>query len=413
MVRLHQAFTRLQHTSDLLVKAHHAGDPHILTFQNIARRQSLFPLPLTDKVAAISDAWFGLPNLHSSTRQLLQSELLQQADVVNLHNLHGRYFNYHLLPELTAYKPVIWTLHDMWAFTGHCAYSYDCQRWQNGCFRCPLLRNGGRRIVEPKPTLIDRTQTIWRQKRQLYERAKPHVVTPSNWLLSLVQKSILTDAASLHCIPNGVDLEIFCPQERAMVRRKLDVPLDAKVVMFIAARVTSGRKGFAYLLEALKEVENEPVFLLTIGEQVAVEDQLQHFKWRHLGHVEDEATLSQAYNAADLFVFPTLADNQPLVIIEALACGTPVVSFNVGGVPEMVRHMETGYLARYKDVGDLAGGMATLLRDDAGLLQMRQRCREVAVAEYGLALQAHRYLALYEQAIEGYARRSFEQTALN
>jgi glycosyltransferase involved in cell wall biosynthesis len=139
--------------------------------------------------------------------------------------------------------------------------------------------------------------------------------------------------------------------------------------------------------------------LLTIGTTQSRE-LLGHFRCRELGRLEDDGLLRLAYNAANLFVSPTLADNLPLVLLESLACGTPVVSFDVGGVPEMVRHMETGFLADRGDVGHLAHGISVLLDDDELCARMRRRCRDVAVAEYGLALQAERYLALYQHAIE-------------
>jgi glycosyltransferase involved in cell wall biosynthesis len=353
-------------------------------------------------LAVRADAWLGIASLHGSTKRLMGTDLFGWADLLQLHNLHGRYFNYQLLPRISLAKPVVWTLHDMWAFTGHCAYAFDCSRWKNGCHACPLLKKAQRHLVEPGPTRLDRTRSIWRQKRRLYEQSNLHIITPSYWLGAQVKDSILAQAAAVEVIPNGVDLDVFRPVDRRTVRTKLGLPLDAKVILFVAEKLSNRRKGFAALLRALEHLpDSEGLLLLTIG-TVESRGLLGRFRCKELGRVNDEGLLGLAYSAADLFVLPTLADNQPLVLIESLACGTPIVSFNVGGVPEMVRHLETGFLAESKDAEHLAHGISVLLHDDELRARMRRRCRDVAVAEYGLELQVERYLALYRRAIEGH-----------
>jgi glycosyltransferase involved in cell wall biosynthesis len=351
------------------------------------------------------DAWFVVPKVYGSTKRILHSELFEQADIIQLHNLHGWYFNYDLLPQVSARKPVIWTLHDMWAFTGHCAYSYGCVRWQNGCFDCPLLRGDGRRLVEPRPTLLDRTSHQWKRKRALFRRSRLHIVTPSVWMADQVRKSMLGDALSVQCIPNGVDLAAFAPGEKSAARQALSIRDSARVILFVAAKVIQGRKGLAYLYEALHSMQNtEDVLLLTVGSAEPSHQQLERFEQLHLGHVADESRLNLAYNAADVYVLPTLADNQPLTVVESLASGTPVVAFDIGGIPEMVTHLYTGYLARYKDVADLAAGILTILDNDDLREGMRQKCRAAAVERYGLELQASRYVELYQHAMDTHQR---------
>jgi len=168
-----------------------------------------------------------------------------------------------------------------------------------------------------------------------------------------------------------------------------------------------GRKGFLYFLQALEKLHDiHSIWLLASGGKVELGEQAKRFKVRQLGHLSDEHLQRLAFTAADVFVFPTLADNQPLVLIEALACGTPIVSFDVGGVPEMVRHLETGYLARYKDANDFACGIQKLLKDDDLRHRMRLRCRKVAEEEYSLEQQARRYAALYEEVVKHHRQRS-------
>jgi len=407
MYRLHQELKRHGHNSRILAGFRTSAEPDVFKVAEIGegRRSSLGCL--IDALGRRVEAHLGIPYVrYRSTSNIPRSDLFEQTDIVNLHNLHGRYFDYHLLPSFSALKPMVWTLHDMWPLTGHCAYSYDCQRWKTGCFDCSLLREPGRRIVQPPPTRIDRTRQAWRTKRRLYQKANLHIVTPSHWLCRLVQESILAGAASTQCIPYGVDLTVFRPLDRAMSRRALDIPLGASTILFVAHTVSHGRKGFGYLLAALERIPDaESIILLTVGAKGAASRQLDRFKRRDLGTLSDERLMSLAYNAADVFVLPTLADNQPLVLIESMACGTPMVCFDVGGVPEMVRHMETGYLARYKDAEDLARGIQTLLGDDDLREQMSRRCRGIAETEYALGVQARRYVELYEHAIESRFRQ--------
>jgi glycosyltransferase involved in cell wall biosynthesis len=406
MMRLHRALIAQGHQSRIVARLRHSPQPDVLT---IPEALGVSPSPVhrfLNNVRMQIDASFAISGVYRSTRQLLQSNLFEQADIVQLHNLHGFYFNYGLLPLITERKPVVWTLHDMWPLTGHCAYAYDCTRWRTGCFDCPLLRGSGRRLVEPRPTLFDHTPRQWRQKRELYQNSQLHVVTPSDWMASQVKQSILADALTIQCIPNGVDLEIFSPKGQASARQAVGVAQDSRVILFVAARIIQGRKGLAYLFQALQSIQSaNDLVLLTVGESGASREQLPHFKQLHLGQISDESILSLAYSAADLYVLPTLADNQPLTVLESLASGAPVVCFDVGGLPEMVRHMETGYLARYKESSDLAAGMLAILENDTLRAHMRQNCRAAAVERYRLQDQARRYVDLYEHAISDHKKR--------
>jgi glycosyltransferase involved in cell wall biosynthesis len=400
MMRLHRALIDQGHRSRIVARLRKAPQPDVLTISEAVGAGNS-PVPrLLNNVRMQLDAWFVLPQLYGSTKRLLHSHLFERADVIQLHNLHSWYFNYELLPQIAARKPVVWTLHDMWAFTGHCAYSYDCERWQTGCFACPLLRGSGRQLVEPRPTLIDRTAQQWQNKRDLYQASRLHIVTPSLWLADQAQRSILGNALSIECIPYGLDLDLYHPLERNASRQRWGIPTGDRVILFVAANVRQKRKGLVYLLEALQRLDNpESTFLLIIGGKPMAGQELSGFRHTHLEQLSDESMLNLAYNAADLFVTPALADNLPLVVMESLACGTPVVAFDVGGMPEMVAHFETGYLARYKDASDLAAGMRAILDDDALRARMRERCRATAVERYDLQDQANSYVKLYEYAI--------------
>ena len=401
MYRLHTGLRQVGQRSDLLVGARTAPDPEIHTLQQEARPYRTWRDSMIDPVGirleqslslgawAFADSW-----------RIEQAPICREADIINLHNIHGGYFNFRALIDLGRRKPLVWTLHDMWALTGHCAYSYGCERWRTGCFSCPLLAGSGRQIVEPGPTLIDRSRAVWNAKRLTYQRTPLHIVAPSQWLKAQIQRSILSSAVAIHCIPYGIDLNVFRPGSKQLARQALDLPPDQPVIFFSAVGLANRRKGLSYLLQALKYLPGRSdIWLLTSGEAAELEEYSAHFTMRQLGQI-DEQRQSLAFTAADLFVSPTLADNLPLVLIEALACGIPAVAFDTGGVSEIVAHMETGYLARCNDSADLAKGIQTLLADTRLRSEMGHRCRQTAEAHYALKLQAHQYMAVYQQAIE-------------
>jgi glycosyltransferase involved in cell wall biosynthesis len=402
MYRLHQALRRMGHQSRLLVERQTVREPGIDDIKRQAKPFRTLADKLLDRVGPWLEKRWGIERWsHRNAWHIPQTAAFQWADVVNLHNLHGGYFNFRALPELARRKPIVWTLHDMWALTGGCAYAYHCEQWRDGCGDCPLLQGKGRELIEPKPAPpVDRTHSIWEAKRRTYRQAPLHIVTPSDWLRGLVEESILEVAPTIQWIPNGLDLAIFRPLDVEVARKALDLPLEAPIVFFSASGVANKRKGFDYLVEALGRLPDKgSTWLLTTGHRGMPDERLEGFKVRQLGHLDDERLQRLAFTAADLFVLPTLADNQPLVVVEALACGTPVVGFDVGGVPEMVRPGVTGLLAPVKDVEALRDAIVEILENPALREEMSENCRRIAVEEYALETQARRYAALYEMVL--------------
>ncbi len=348
-----------------------------------------------EKPLSLGLKWLGFNNFHLlNTFNIPQHDLYKNADVVNFHNLHGGYFNYLAMPKLTANKPTVWTLHDMWSFTGHCGYSYDCDRWQTGCGKCPYLE-------EYPPVKRDTTHWEWQLKNWVYSRSQLTIVAPSKWLTQLARQSILK-RFPIHYIPYGIDIDIYQPLDSEQCKTQLAIPKGKKVIMFGAQSLTDRRKGGSLLLKALASLcptlKAETV-LLTIGSSSNALAEAVGMQNINLGYVSSDRLKAIAYSAADLFIFPTLADNLPLVLQESLACGTPIVSFNVGGVPDMVRPDITGYLAKPEDAADLACGIVQLLEDNHWRDRLRQNCRAISLTEYSLELQAQRYIDLYRQLL--------------
>lgn len=316
----------------------------------------------------------------------------QAADILNFHNLHGNYFNYLAIPKLTKEKPAVYTLHDMWSFTGHCAYSYDCDRWKIGCGKCPY--------PDTYPSVnMDNTHIEWKLKNWVYSKSNLAIVTPSKWLTEQVKQSML-NRFEIHHIPYGIDTEAYQPLDRELCRKVLGIPTNKTVLMFGSVSVKDPRKGGDLIVKALQNLPASlkgEIVLLTIGndsESIAEEVGIESFP---LGYVSSDRLKSIAYSAADLFIFPTRADNLPLVLQESMACGTPIVSFKIGGVPDLVRPGITGYLAAAENVQDFCNGIMEVIEDRNLRAYMSEQCRVIALKEYNLELQAKRYIQIYEK----------------
>lgn len=330
-----------------------------------------------------------------STFNLSREPFFQKASVLNFHNLHSDFFSYLALPQLTALKPAVWTLHDMWSFTGHCAYSYDCTRWQTGCGKCPYL--GEEPMVQR-----DATHLEWKLKDWVYDRAKLTIVAPSRWLSEQAKQGLLGRFDVRH-IPYGIDTQLYQPLDPQHCRHVLGIPSGKRVLMFGAQSLTNARKGGDLLFESLAALPSSlkaDTLLLTFGSGEDQKLKALGMETISLGYVSSDRLKAILYSAADAFVFPTRADNLPLVLQESLACGTPMVSFRVGGVPDMVRPGITGLLAEPADAKDLSAKIVQMLESSEARETMRKNCREIALKEYSIELQRDRYVELYQQLLK-------------
>ncbi len=295
-------------------------------------------------------------------------------DVIHAHNLHGEYFDLRALPLLSRLAPMALTLHDQWLLTGHCAHDFNCGRWRSGCGSCPDLS------IYPAITR-DATAENWAAKRDLYRQSRLHVAAPSQWLLDRVAQSPLMEGVvERRLIRIGINRAVFRPGDRAEARHRLGLPQDAAVVMFAANGTRSNIwKDFATLEKAVQLLPallgQRRVILLAVGQAGATRT-VGGAELRMLGFISNPAELADHYRAADLYLHATRADNSPIVVLEALACGTPVVASDVGGVPELVEPGRTGWLAPVGDAQALAAQAARLLLD----ADQRSRFSEAATA---------------------------------
>ncbi|MDB4955915.1 MAG: putative Glycosyl transferase, group 1, partial [Myxococcales bacterium] len=270
--------------------------------------------------------------------------------------------------------------------TGHVAYSYDCERWRHGCGSCPYLGE--------YPRLgRDTTAALFRWKNAVYRRSRITVVAPSRWLERIARASPLLGRFDVRRIPNGVDLDVFRPREDA--RRALGLDPDRPVVLFSSLERNDRRKGGEVLAAALDSLGDVDFQLAVLGPNTDGFDR----PVKALGTLHDDERLALAYSAADVFVIPALAENLPNVAVESIACGTPVVASNVGGIPDAIRDRETGLLVPPGEAGMLADGIRLLLEDDGLRTRLGERARIVAESEFGAAREVREFAALYEELL--------------
>jgi glycosyltransferase involved in cell wall biosynthesis len=317
---------------------------------------------------------------------------LPESDLIHLHWIAGFVDHHTFFDVVPTTKPVIWTLHDMAAFTGGCHYNGACNRLTQACGRCPQLGS---------ESDTDLSRQIWLRKSQTFRklrREQLHIVTPSRWLGEQVGHSSLLSRFPRSVIPNGVDTKVFAPRDRQASRSVLRIPQEAKVVLFLAHGVHDPRKGFHLFTSMLASLESvSDLYLLSVGSGLPLE--FRTFPHTHVEHVSDDRFLSYVYSAADIFVVPSLQDNLPNTVLESISCGTPVVGFGVGGVPDMVRPGLTGLLATPGDAGDLRRTIVDLLKNAQLRKEMAINCRKIAMQEYTLEIQARHYLQLYSDVL--------------
>lgn len=356
-------------------------------------------VPGTGRLRALTMP-LGLNELHClGSLKVSSLDAYAEADLLHMHCLHGGFFHYLAVPALTKTKPAVYTVHDMWPFTGHCCYSFGCDRWKSGCGSCPYpnLPNEIRR---------DATSWEWKLKDWGYSRSNLTIVAPSRWLYGLAQESMLK-RFPIHHIPYGVDTDVYRPFDREMSRAALGIPPGKKVLLYIVRRMNPSHKasyikGADILAQALRDLPDtlrKATALLLVGDGGNALASELDMATVPLGFISNDHLKALAYSASDLFVFPTRADNLPLVLMESLACGTPAVSFDVGGVPDLLRPGVTGLLAEPENAKQLSERIVQLLEDEQLCDRLRRQCREIAVKEYSLDLYIDRHRALYQQIL--------------
>lgn len=326
-----------------------------------------------------------------------QNTLIQKSDILHLHWINFGFISLDAIQKLIeTQKPIVWTLHDMWVFTGGCHYSRDCTHYQQNCGNCTeFLKN-------PSPT--DLSNQVWKTKLEIFKNANITIVACSNWLAEKAKASTLLEGKKIVSIPNPIDTSLFKPTEKLIAQQHFQLDTNKRYILFAAAKISDVRKGFVYFKKALailkKEysVDNKKIELIIFGQVQANDFENLPFKVNVLGKLSDLETIALAYSAASVFVISSLEDNLPNTIMESLACGTPVVGFETGGIPEMIEHQQNGYLAPFKSAEELAKGIFwTLFQADYESLC--KNARKKVIDNYAEEVVAKQYQALYESLL--------------
>ncbi len=321
----------------------------------------------------------------------------QEADVIHLHWINQGMLSLKGIRKiLTSGKPVVWTMHDIWPATAICHLTLECRMFESRCRKCRLLPNGG--------GSHDLSSHVWHQKESMLEGQRVTFVTCSEWLASEARKSMLLKDQEVKTIPNAIDTHVYRPSDKVRARQTLNLPADGHVILFVSQRVTNPYKGMRFLVEACRLLASEhqdrfnnTVVAILGGHAEEIASQLP-FRTCPLGYVNDEHRIATVYNAADVFVLPSLSENLPNTIMEAMACGVPCVGFRVGGIPEEIEHKETGYVADYCSSEDLARGLFYVLEEaDAG--QLSRNCVHKVAQCYSQQSVASRYIEVYNEAL--------------
>lgn len=324
-------------------------------------------------------------------------KLVQEADILHLHWINFGFLSLKSLEKLQKLgKPIVWTLHDMWAFTGGCHYAKDCQNYEQSCGHCQFLK---------KAKTDDLSYKIHVKKQSIFSQNLIHFVTCSHWLKTLADKSSLLKNAPVRHIPNPIDTNFYKVSHKTVLQKKYHLQENKFWLLFGAMNIADKRKGFLYLKESLEILKNqypeiqEDLHLLVFGK--SSEEMLASLSYptHNLGVIKEQEKMVEAYNLANAFIIPTLEDNLPNTVLESLACQTPVLGFEVGGVPEMVTHQENGFLATYKNSKDLAEGILWLWRiwkhEPKKYKILQENARNTILEKYNEKLISQQYADLY------------------
>lgn len=335
-----------------------------------------------DSSVFISPSWFS-HFLPAADRRI------QSADVVSLFWVNGAYISPEGLVGIS--QPIVWRLSDVWPFTGGCHYPGSCDHFEQQCGHCPQLNN---------PSAQDISHQLWQRKAKAWQSLDITIVAPSEWIASLARRSSLFSHRRVEVIPTGIDLACYRPRDRNEARGHLGIPIEKKILVFGAMSPKDDiRKGFKELSTVLEVLANGPlandVLAVVFGSQEDLP--VLPVPAISLGRLESDESLALAYSCADMAVVPSLQDNLPNVALEAIACGTPVAGFDVGGMAEIVRDGWNGILAPHCDPTMLGHGIAEVLSNNNLLSQMRINARLHAETRFSIENQARAYLNLYTQ----------------
>ena len=314
-------------------------------------------------------------------------------DIIHLHWIAAGFIRIETLAKII--KPIVWTLHDSWAFTGGCHIPFDCKKYTGSCGQCPVLNSNKKNDLSYK---------IWKWKKKSWKNLDLTIVTPSSWLGECAKKSSLFYKTPVRIIPNGIDLNRFKPIDKNVARDILCLPKDKKLILFGAmSAVNDQNKGFHLLKQAFKKFQligNKNIEFVIFGSSKPRDEENLGFKTHYLGRLNDEISLAVVYSAADTMIVPSIQEAFGQTASESMSCGTPVVAFGTTGLLDIVDHQINGYLAKPFDTTDLAYGIKWVLEDNDRWRKLSESSREKVANEFDIVKVAKRYMYLYKNILK-------------
>ncbi len=383
----------------------------MLVHEKTGIEQGVTPVATTALGKRMAFARFALERLHfwfhekskavrfafspaSTGISLARHPLVQQADVIHLHWINFGYLTIEDIGELVRLnKPIVWTLHDMWMFTGGCHHSWGCTHYYQECGNCPFLK---------RPSPNDLSHTVHLRKQKAIANTSIATVTCSRWLAGCARNSSLLQGMPVTTIPNPIDTEVFKPLPQAEARKALGMPADKVLILFAAMRIEAPLKGLVYFQKALELLAHQHphlrdnIELMVIGMGDPAITASMPFVCHALGHINSPEKMALVYSCASLFVLPSLEENLPNTVMESLACGTPVAAFRTGGVPDLIEHQQTGYLATRASAEELAEGIYWLISHPEPQA-LRTNARQKVLTNYTEDIVAEQYIDLYKE----------------
>lgn len=342
---------------------------------------------ILDLLKKKSDEYFSINIFKNKALEILLKN--KNFDIVNIHWINEGFFS---LSDLNPLKEYVITMHDSWFFTGGCHIPYECKEYIDKCSKCRIVKNIGEYSV---------SEIFWKRKKTVYEKLNLKIVSPSRWLAKCAKSSSLFRDKEIIVIPNGIDTSVYAPIEKIVARKILGISCKKKIICFGAIDSTSdGNKGFDYLKRVLKILKktylSEEIELVVFGASKSESSEDLGFVVNYMGRIYDDYTLALIYSSADVFVAPSKSENLPNTVMEALACGTPTVTFNVGGICDLVEHKFNGYLAKPFDVEDFADGILNVFKQNENLA-MSDLARKIILDKFDINKIAKQYNEVYEK----------------
>lgn len=387
--RLHKSLLNENMNSKMLVKSKKSDDYTVVSPKSriekaLAKAQSIintYPLSKYKKQTLFSPSFSPSLNIVKKINEI-------NPDIVHLHWIHAGMLKIEDLLKIKA--PIIWSLHDMWAFTGGCHYSGSCKKYEKQCGKCPVLQSNHER---------DLSRKIHIRKEKIFSKVNITVVGLSKWIETCAKSSSLFKNKKVINLPNPINSNIFRKINKQLARNLYNLPNEKKFILFGAMSATSDiRKGFNELKEALKHLKTSDVEILVYGSSKPEYSQNLGFPTHYLGQLYDDVSLTALYNAADVMIVPSLEENLSNVIMESLSCATPVVGFDIGGNSDLIDHKKNGYLAKPFNIEDLANGINWVITNE-NYEELSNNSREKILQEFDSKVVAQQYITLYSEIV--------------